>query len=94
MRVRTVPSGTPSVLAMSANFRDACQKNTWTAYGIIGVSVSVVAIGITAYMAFGRDESHAPPTSMTGRRTKKKKAFSVTPVVSADGGGATVQIDW
>jgi hypothetical protein len=29
-----------------------------------------------------------------GARTKKKKNIAVTPIVSPDGAGATVRIDW
>jgi hypothetical protein len=54
----------------------------------------VILIGITGYLAFsgGGETETRPPTATVGR--KKRKPFSVTPVVSADGGGATFQLDW
>lgn len=34
------------------------------------------------------------PTQTTGRSTRKKKQFAVTPIISPDGGGATFRLDW
>jgi len=95
----TIPSGhngcdDTAVRAASPSFVDACTQRDRTKYGIVGVSVSVVLIGITGYLAFrgGGETETRPPTATAGR--KKRKPFSVTPVVSADGGGATFQLDW
>ena len=83
-----------AVRAASDSFVKACEQRDRTKYGIIGVSVSVVLIGITGYLAFsGGGDTETRPTGTVGSR-KKKKPFSVTPVLSPDGGGATFQIDW
>jgi len=96
----TIPSGhagcdDQAVRAASPAFVDACTQRDRTKYGIIGVGVSVVLIGITGYLAFsggGEATETRPATATAGR--KKRKPFSVTPVISADGGGATFQLDW
>jgi len=78
----------------SASYKAACEARDKTAIGIVGVSVSAVLIGITGYFAFrGVGETEARPASATTGRTRRKP-FSITPVVSLDGGGATFQIDW
>jgi hypothetical protein len=87
--------GQADLEAASPAFKDACGQRDRTKYGIIGVGVSVVLIGITGYLAFGGSGDATetrPPTATAGR--KKRKPFTVTPVVSADGGGATFQLDW
>ena len=86
--------GKQELVDISPAFGDACTQRDRTKYGIIGVSVSVVLIGITGYLAFrgGGETETRPPTATAGR--KKRQPFSVTPVVSADGGGATFQLDW
>lgn len=65
--------------------------------GWIAGAIGVVVVG-TAYMAFFRGSSETqpppPPPGTQARRVRKKPQFSVTPVVSVDGGGATFQIDW
>jgi len=86
--------GDATLEGISAGFKDACSRRDGTKYGIIGVSVSVVLIGVTGYLAFrgGGATETRPPTATAGR--KKRKPFTVTPVVSADGAGATFQLDW
>lgn len=62
--------------------------------GIVAGAIGVIVVG-TAYMAFFRGSSETqPPPGTTARRVRKKAQFSVTPIVSADGGGATFQLDW
>jgi hypothetical protein len=79
--------------------KDACKwhkQHKYTAYAAVGVGVIVVGSGILAFVR-GSSERSAPVASVpstTGSRARKKRQFSVTPVVAADGGGATFQIDW
>ncbi len=64
--------------------------------GIAAGAIGVLVVG-SAYMAFFRGSSETRPAPAPGtasRRVRKKPQFSVTPVVSVDGGGATFQIDW
>lgn len=63
--------------------------------GIAAGVVGLVVLG-TGYMAFfrGSSERPTPPATTVGRRKRKDTRFSVTPILSPEGGGATVQIDW
>lgn len=81
--------------AAGPSFKKACDHRNGTKYGIIGASVSVVALAISGVLAFrGGSETEQRPATATGPRRSKKRQFSVTPVVSTDGGGATFQLDW
>ncbi len=74
----------------------ACKYKRYNGVAVIGTGVSVALIAISGYLAFGRstETRNAPATStVVGRRTRKP-AFAVTPVISTDGGGAAVRIDW
>ncbi len=80
---------------MSKSFVSACTWNERKTYGIIGTSVGVALMAITGYLAFGRGESteSVKSTSTVGRKVRKP-LIALTPVVSADGGGAAFRIDW
>lgn len=72
---------------------DVCDKRRHNIYaGIAAAGVGGLAV-MAFYMGFLRDADEAPTASVAGHRTKKRP-FTVTPIVSADGGGATVQLDW
>jgi hypothetical protein len=75
-------------------FNDACnnfkyQKIGWVVSGVLGAAV----IG-SFYMAYIRDggSSEAGKTAASGHR--KRRELVVTPVVTRDGGGATLRFDW
>ena len=79
---------------MSKSFSSACTWNERKTYGIVGTSVGVVLMAITGYLAFGRgDSAESAKTSTVGRKVRKP-SIAVTPVVSANGGGAAFRIDW
>ncbi|MDB4960588.1 MAG: hypothetical protein JWP01_587 [Myxococcales bacterium] len=84
---------------VTAFLKEPCKwhkQHKYTAYAAVGVGVVVVGSGILAFMR-GSSERSAPVAAVppsTGHRARKKRQFSVTPVVSVDGGGATFQIDW
>lgn len=75
------------------HFNKACDFKTYTGYGIAGFSVGAVVMVATFYSAFLKDNADEAPKKTAGRR-KTKPTFAVTPVVSPDGGGATLRIDW
>ncbi len=62
-------------------------------YGAIGVGVGVVGMAIGYFVLRNTREAEARPVGVVGQRARKRP-FSVTPVVSAEGGGATFRIDW
>jgi len=73
----------------------ACSANAWHKRSFIAAGIVGVIVLGSGYMAYFRGSSEAPPSGAetVGRREPKKR-FSVTPVVSTEGGGATFQIDW
>jgi hypothetical protein len=74
-------------------FDDACAAYSRTKW-LAPVTIGLAAVGVGALiyvMVSGDDEER--PAAVTGRRTKKRQ-FAVTPVVSPDGGGASVRFDW
>ena len=80
---------------MSKSFASACTWHDRQTYGIIGTSVGVALMAITGYLAFGRGDSAESSKSVgTVGHKVRKPSIAVTPVVSADGGGAVVRIDW
>ncbi len=79
---------------MSKSFASACTWHDRQTYGIIGTGVGVALMAITGYLAFGRGDSESPKSTSTVGRRVRKPSIAVTPVVSADGGGAAFRIDW
>jgi hypothetical protein len=66
---------------------------TWlTASYVTGIAAAVVG-GITVY-AFYKSSSRKERPVAGGRSTKARRELTVTPVVSAQGGGATLRFDW
>jgi hypothetical protein len=64
---------------------------TWGGATLVGVGGALGLYG--AYRGFfARRERPAPATA--GRSTRPRRTLTVTPVVSSDGGGATVRFDW
>ena len=69
----------------------ACKYRKQTIYGIAGFGVGALVMISTFYSAWVKpgNESH---DKVVGRT--KKPTFAFTPVVSPDGGGAVLRIDW
>jgi hypothetical protein len=71
----------------------ACSWRTGNMVGWIVTGVAgAVALG-SFYMAFMRDGDPAESTT-AGRGHRKRRELAITPIVTPDGGGATVRIDW
>jgi hypothetical protein len=73
------------------NAKKLCGIHNETLLAWIGGGVSAVVLGISTYYTFLRKDNKE--TTAVGRRSRKPK-FAVTPVISPDGGGATVRIDF
>ncbi|HET9620177.1 MAG TPA: PEGA domain-containing protein [Kofleriaceae bacterium] len=86
--------GTQSFRADKA-FDAACTAHTRYTTGLIVSSVLGAAAVGTFIMAFVLDrDSHESSTQAAGGGHKKRREFAVTPIVSPEGGGATLRIDW
>ncbi|MBA3818546.1 MAG: hypothetical protein H0X17_06605 [Deltaproteobacteria bacterium] len=74
-------------------FADACsayKRTQWAVPTTIGLAA--VGIGALVYVLVSKDDSEVP-AAMAGRRVKQRQ-FAVSPVVSPEGAGATLQFDW
>jgi len=61
----------------------------------IGLGIAGGFTLFALYKAYvSKDERPPVGATTVGRRTKPKKTLVVTPVISPDGGGATLQLDW
>ncbi|HEY0190109.1 MAG TPA: hypothetical protein VGC42_03250, partial [Kofleriaceae bacterium] len=74
-------------------FRSACDAVKYQKVGWVVTGVMSVAVVGSFVMAFIRDRSSSSEYQASGVH-KKRREFAVTPIVSPDGGGATLQIDW
>jgi hypothetical protein len=59
----------------------------YTAAAVGGIALFAIYKGFIA-------KKESPTQTTTGRSTRKKKQFAVTPIVSPEGGGATFRLDW
>ncbi len=69
----------------------ACNYRTKTIYGIAGFGVGALVMISTFYSAWVKPGNE--PHDKLGSRTKKA-TFAFTPVISPEGGGAALRIDW
>jgi hypothetical protein len=79
--------------AMDPAFKSACSHYTkrtigWVVSGVMGAAM----IG-SFFMAFVHDSGDTDSKTMANGR-RKRRQLAVTPVVSPDGGGATLRFDW
>ncbi|HEY4177587.1 MAG TPA: PEGA domain-containing protein [Kofleriaceae bacterium] len=87
---KSLPDGT----SYKSNFDTACSWHTRELYSGIGAGVVGAFAAFSFYMAYLRsDNTEQQPVSPTALN-KKRRTMTVTPVVSAEGGGATFQLDW
>jgi hypothetical protein len=75
------------------HFQDACSNHKLEIVGAVVAGVFAVAALGTGYLAFIRERDHTESRTASGGH-KKRREFAVTPIVSPDGGGATLRIDW
>jgi hypothetical protein len=84
--------GTALSATAQSQYDQACDhvRNMWIAGSVAGVAGVVAAVSF--YMGYIRSDSTESSTQ-TSRRARKQR-FAVTPIVSPDGGGATIRIDF
>jgi len=87
--------GGADAAGVNGKFKDAC---TWydrkTTLMVAGVGLAAVGVGGLVWYYFTKDKVEERPAGVTGRRVKKRQPFAVTPVMTPDGAGATLQFDW
>lgn len=90
--------GTTSFPGLSADsirlFKDACKDhNRWKVSVIVGSVLGAAAIG-SFYLAYLRDRGSESEPKTSDRGHRKRRELVVTPIVTPQGGGATLQFDW
>lgn len=75
------------------NFQKACTFYRHYTVGWIASAVVGAAVVGSFYMAFLRDRDHTETKTANGGH-KKRRELAITPIVTPDGGGATLRLDW
>lgn len=76
-------------------FNSACNNYSAQKIGWVVTGVMSVAVVGSFIMAFVVDRDHAEsPTQTANGGHKKRREIAITPIVSPEGGGATLRIDW
>jgi hypothetical protein len=77
-----------------AHLDSACSWHQRQIIGIVVTSVLGAAVIGSFYMAYVRDSGSSETARTAGRGHHKRRELAVTPVVTPDGGGATLRFDW
>jgi hypothetical protein len=85
--------GSGSYEKQSPAFHNACTDYGRYTLGVVVSSVVGAAVVGTLYMAFFRDRGQTETRTASGGH-KKRRELAITPIVTPDGGGATLRIDW
>jgi hypothetical protein len=76
-----------------AALKRACDHNEKNKIGFVVSSVLGAAVVGSFFMAFVRHSGDRETKSATGRH-RKRREIAITPIVTPDGGGATLRVDW
>jgi hypothetical protein len=95
--IKEAPPGTTdadcSKAMPSAELKRACDHNDKNKIGFVVSSVLGAAVVGSFFMAFVRHSGDSERKSATGRH-RKRREIAITPIVTPDGGGATLRVDW
>lgn len=84
----------PNLHNVDDHFRNACQAHDrWKLSTIVGSVLGVAAIG-SFYMAYLRDSGSESEPKTSDRGHRKRRELVITPIITPQGGGATLQFDW
>jgi hypothetical protein len=82
-----------TMYSSDTNFQKACKfYDNYTVGWIVSSVVGAAVVG-TFYLAFFRDRDQTETPTASGGH-KKRRELAITPIVTPDGGGATLRIDW
>jgi hypothetical protein len=76
-----------------AALKRACDHNEKNKIGFVVSSVLGAAVVGSFFMAFVRHSGDGESRSASGRH-RKRREIAITPIVTPDGGGATLRVDW
>ena len=77
----------------SAALKNACEHNQKNKIGFVVSSVLGAAVVGSFFMAFIRHSDGGETRSVASGR-RKRRELAITPIVTPDGGGATLRVDW
>jgi hypothetical protein len=75
------------------HLNSACSWHTNQIVGWVVTGVAGAAALSAFYMAFIRDRGHTETQTASGAH-RKRRELAITPVITPDGGGATLRFDW
>lgn len=75
-----------------AAYVKGCKAARNTAYAGVGIGVGAALAIVGVYMGFIRDDG--TESSAVASKRKRKERFAITPIVSPDGAGATIRLDF
>lgn len=76
-----------------AALKNACDHNQKNRIGFVVSSVLGAAVVGSFFMAFIRHSEGTETKNATGGH-RKRRQLAITPIVTPDGGGATLRVDW
>jgi hypothetical protein len=88
----SVPKNPAFDIKASDSRGDKASTNTWVGGITMGVGLGVAAFGIVKIVTSSSKSTEHQ--AARGHRVRKERTFVVTPVVSPQGGGATLRLDW
>jgi hypothetical protein len=95
--VDAAPAGTTDAdcnnAMISSELKRACDHNEKNRIGFVVSSVLGAAVVGSFFMAFVRHSGDSESKSVSGRH-RKRREIAITPIVTPDGGGATLRLDW
>ncbi len=86
--------GKEVVGAGADEFEKSCDAQERAQYLSVAAGIGAAAGILFVYLATRGGDETQRSNATSARRTKRKPAFAVTPILSPDGGGATVRFDW
>jgi len=76
-----------------SNFNAACKNHQYQEIGWVVTGVVGAAVVGSFFMAFIRDRGHTETQTASGGH-RKRRDLAITPIITPDGGGATLRFDW
>jgi hypothetical protein len=87
------PSSSPVPEPYKANFEKACDWHKYQQVGWVVTGVAGAAMIGSFVMAYLRDGDRTETKHALGGH-KKRRELAITPIITPEGGGATLQFDW
>jgi hypothetical protein len=78
---------------VSGALKNACDHNEKNKIGFVVSSVLGAAVVGSFFMAFVRHSGDDESKRASGGH-RKRRELAITPIVTPDGGGATLRVDW